>query len=100
MQGIEVRNRTEDNRDIARMYSSKNESIATFSKNVTHQLPDSVQHMAMVIAGNTIHADLLLELWRNIHPDPDDALAETYHSNLKPYQKKEIISNSSTNYRT
>ena len=47
--------------------------------------------MAMVIAGNTIHADLLLELWRNIHPDPYDAPAETYHSNLKPYQIKEIM---------
>ena len=73
------------------MYSSKRESIATFTKNVTYQLPDSVQHMAMIIAGNTIHADLLLELWRNIHPHPDDALAETYHSNLKTYQKKQIM---------
>ena len=77
LQGIEVRNSAKDNRDIARMYySSKSESIATSTKNVTYQLPDSVQHMAMVIAGNTIHADLLLELWRNIYPDPDDALAE------------------------
>ena len=92
LQGIDVsRNVAEDKSDIGRMVTilRKVKALLLFkNENVAHQLPDGEQHMAMAIAGNTIQADLLLELWRNIYPDDE---AESYHSNLKQWQKKQIM---------
>ena len=80
----------EEKLDIARMVSILCEVKDLLDKQheATSSVTPNVPHMAIAITKDTIRANLLLELWKNLYPDEP---AKCYHSDKAPYEQEKTM---------
>ena len=81
---------SEEKLDIARMVSILCEVKDLLDKQheATSSVTPNVPHMAIAITKDTIRANLLLELWKNLYPDKP---AKCYHSDKAAYEQEKTM---------